>query len=552
MTHDPQTGVLTLERPKLVVSNEPPPLFRAEGLTKRYEANTVLSEVGFTVPRNKVVTFVGENGAGKSTLFNILSGIVRPDAGRMWLDGEAYAPQGYGQATAKGVTRVFQEQALIQNVPVYENLLLSEEARFTRLGQFVDRKAMIAAAERMVEEAGLDIDVRRRTGDYDFSKRQSIEIVRACLGPVHLAGIERPFILLDEPTSALDRRDEEAFFRLVEKLKAKGSLLFVSHRLTEVLEISDLIYVLKDGQLVAALDAQEADEATLHGLMVGRERAADFYHERRQRRIDREEVVLRLDRLDLPGIYQDVSLEVRAGEVVGIGGLLDSGKSALGKGAAGVEPPASGSVALAGGAPAEPQIGRFVRAGLGYVPAERLTDGLIAPFSVAWNMTLASGSDLLTSRLGLWRRRHELATADHYVRQLRVRSGTPNLPCTRLSGGNQQKVVLARWLARKPKVLILDNPTRGVDAGAKEEIYALIRDLADEGVGILLITDELLELIGLSNRILIMQRGRVVTEVAAPADAKPGERELVAWMLPGSGGAADALPHAPSQQKIPA
>lgn len=511
-----------------------PPLFQACDLTKAYGDTVVLDSVAFEVPAHSVVSFVGENGAGKSTLLNILSGIAQADAGAMRLAGQDYRPASYGSAVRRGVSRVFQEQSLIANVPVYENLLLGEEQRFARAGQLLDKRAMIAAAERIVEEAGIDVDVRRRTGDHDFSKRQSIEIARACLAPTHLLGVERPFILLDEPTSALDRRDEEAFFRLVAKVKQRGSLLFVSHRLTEVLALSDIIYVLKDGQLVARLDPATADERMLHGLMVGRQRAADYYHEKRQRAVFGAPVRLEARKLDRPGIFTDISLSVRAGEVVGIGGLLDSGKSALGKAIAGVERPASGTVALAGGAHRTPAIGRFVRQGLGYVPAERLAEGMIAAFSVAWNISLASGGDRQTNRFGLWRRRLETATAERYTRDFAIRSATPGLRCARLSGGNQQKVVLARWLSRDPGVLVLDNPTRGVDAGAKEEIYRLIRDLADRGVAILLITDELLELIGLSNRILVLQRGRIAAEIPAPPDAKPGERELVAWMLPQS------------------
>jgi ribose transport system ATP-binding protein len=517
-------------------------MFTAEAISKSYGPNVVLDRIGFEVPSNSVVAIVGENGAGKSTLLNILSGLTPQHSGRMTLNGRPYAPDGYGAAVAAGVSRVFQEQALIQNIPVYENLLLGRDRKFARAAQFINKRAMVETAQRIMDDAGIDIDVRRRTGSFDFSKRQSIEIARACLATTHIDNVERPFVLLDEPTSALDRRDEEAFFRLVEKIKKRGSLLFVSHRLSEVLALSDVIYVLKDGAVVARLDPKTTNESALHGLMVGRERSADYYFERRQRAITEEEVVLDLVGLTNPGVFTDVSLSVRAGEVVGIGGLLDSGKSAFGKSAAGVDPPGVGTISLSGRRPQKPHIGRLVGQGLAYVPAERLTEGLIASFSVAWNVSLASGRDLFSGRLGFWRRRRETDAAARYVSSLGIRSAGPNVVCTRLSGGNQQKVVLARWLARDPKVLILDNPTRGVDAGAKGEIYGLIRDLSDRGVAILLITDELLELIGLSNRVLIMQRGRVVTELTTPAHAKPTERDLVAWMLPQGRGSTGSTP----------
>ncbi|QRM57800.1 sugar ABC transporter ATP-binding protein [Sinorhizobium sp. BG8] len=532
------------------------PVFQASGLSKSYGPNIVIEDIAFEIPDNQVVTLVGENGAGKSTIFNIMSGLVSADRGSMTLHGRDYAPKDYAGAVALGVSRVFQEQALVQNIPVYENLLLGQDQRFLKLAQIVDKSAMITAAERIIEEAGIDVDVRRRTGDYDFSKRQSIEIARACLAPTLIGGAGKPLVLLDEPTSALDRRDEEAFFKLVAKVRTRGSLLFVSHRLSEVLQISDLIYVLKDGRLVAKLDPASTDEHTLHGLMVGRERAMDYYFEKRQKTVTNAAKVLAANGVRVSELDPALDLSIREGEVVGIGGLLDSGKSALGKAIAGVDPPLSGKVEFAGSPAIAPDIKHLVRAGLGYVAAERLVEGIVPAFSVSWNLTTGSGSDLFSTRLGFWRRRKEVEVTRQFVKSLGIRSATPDLACARLSGGNQQKVVLARWLARQPKVLILDNPTRGVDAGAKQEIYRLIRDLTDQGVGILLITDELLELIGLSNRILIMQRGNIVSEVPASPDAKPTEHQLVALMLPQGGdepgfhGREAAKPHSPVAENV--
>ncbi len=523
--------------------------FTLSHVSKSYGPVQVLHDVSIDIPAGAVVSIVGENGAGKSTLMNILSGMTAPDSGRMLFGGQHYAPPDYLHATQRGVSRVFQEQSLVLNVPVYENLLLGQEHRFSRFGIWQDRAAMIALAEKIIDDAGLDVDVRRKTGEYDFSKRQSIEIARACLAPVHVLGIDAPLVLLDEPTSALDRRDEQAFFDLIEKRRRRGAFLFISHRLTEVLAIADIIYVLKDGRVIQRLDAQYTDESELHGLMVGRERDEDFYLESRRRHTSARpsaaatpastpSPVLAVEGLTLDGVYDNINLTLRPGEILGIGGLLDSGKSALGKGIVGVEPPDQGTVALCGGAPGKPDIVSAVDRGLAYVPAERLVDGLIARMSVAWNITLASGRDRFVRAGGWWRTREEQHVSQTFIDSLRIRSATPNALCERLSGGNQQKVVLARWLCRHPRVLVLDNPTRGIDAGAKEDIYRLIRDLTDQGLAVLLITDELLELIGLSNRILIMQRGTVTAEIAVssddPAHPPPTERELVAHMLPPS------------------
>jgi ribose transport system ATP-binding protein len=505
------------------------------GLTKRFGTITVLDGVTFDVPRNKVVGLVGENGAGKSTLFNILSGMLAPDGGEMFAVGKRFRPNGYGSACRLGISRVFQEQALVLNIPVYENLLLGQEGRFTRAGFFLDSKAMIAVSEDMIKAAGIDVDVRRVTSEYDFSRRQAIEIVRACLVPIHLLGIKHPVVLLDEPTSALDKEDEAAFFRLVDRVRRFGSLVFVSHRLSEVLAISDIVHVLKDGRLVATIEPRSVTESTLHSLMVGRERDSDYYHESRQFSPGDDRVRLEVQGLSRAGKYQDISLKVKAGEIVGIGGLLASGKGALGKGIVGLEPPEQGSVIVGETQHAKPEIRRLIAAGIGYVPAERLTDGLIARFRLSWNISMAGGYDMFASRFGRWLDRKEEEVASEYVKKLSIKSPAPGVSCRELSGGNQQKVVLARWLCRRPKVLILDNPTRGVDAGAKEEIYRLIRELTQTGVGVLLITDELLELIGLSNRIIIMQWGKIVAELDAPPHSKPSEQDLIALMLPTSG-----------------
>ena len=259
-------------------------ILRVEGLCKSFGEAVVLDNVSFSVASNSIVGIVGENGAGKSTLFNMISGIVRPDRGRIEYRGKEIHPANYKEANLLGISRVFQEQALIPNIAVYENILLSHEAHFAHFGQILDRRRMIEAAQRIVDSMKLDVDVRRQTSDYDFSKRQSIEIARACLVPREVLSISAPLVLLDEPTSALEKSEEEALFRLIRSIKEHGSVLFVSHRLGEVLSVCDIIHVLKDGRLVATVSPADVDERTLHGLMVGRERDSDYYHEEEQGR----------------------------------------------------------------------------------------------------------------------------------------------------------------------------------------------------------------------------------------------------------------------------
>lgn len=508
------------DRPKLVV----------RGVTKQFEASTALDRVDLDIDVGQVVGLIGENGAGKTTMLNVLSGIVAPDAGTMELDGRQFRPSSYAEASARGVARVFQEQALIRNLRVYENLLLSHEARFTCFGQWVRRRAMVDLAQSIADEAGLGVDVTWPTSALSFSKRQLVEIARACLVPSRVLGVERPVVLLDEPTASLDKADEAVFFALIARLRATTSFLFVSHRLTEVLQTSDFVYVLKDGRVVARLEAGEADERRLHALMVGRARDADYYHETEQA-VGDGDVVLEARGLRRAGAYDGVGFAVRRGEILGVGGLLDSGKSELGKGLAGVDPPDSGEVRIAASEWRRPDVRRALAEGVGYVPSERLVEGIIAEFPLAWNMSLASGADLFASAWGIWRTGREEKVAERMIDDLTIRGGRPDLACRKLSGGNQQKVVLARWLCRPLRLLVLDNPTRGVDAGAKEEIYRILRRLTAEGIGIVLITDELLELIGLSNRILIMRRGVVAGLVESSPNAKPTEVDLLRLML---------------------
>ena len=504
----------------------------ARDLSKSYGETLVLDGVEIELPAAGVLGLVGENGAGKSTLLNILSGLVVPDAGTVSLADGAPLPASFASARRLGIARVFQEQSLVGDVPVFENLLIGADRDFAVAGQLLSRKRMIARAQDMVDAAGASIDVRRTTRDLDFSERQIVEIIRACFGPAMLFGVDHSIVLLDEPTASLERGDEEIFLKLVERLRATSSLLFVSHRLGEVLALSDRIMVLKDGRRVTEVVPADVDESELHRLMVGRERDSDYYHEDRQRTSAAHTEAPAFAARDMrsPGRYSDVSLQIAPGEILGIGGLLESGKSALGHGLAGVEPPASGMVSLDGSSWQAPSAARLVSEGVGYIPAERLVEGMIADQSVAWNITLPSG-DMFSTAFGLWRHGFETEVSRELIARLGIKVDSPDTVCKRLSGGNQQKVVLARWLARRLRVLILDNPTRGVDAGAKEEIYGFIRDLTDAGTAIILISDELLELIGLSNRIAIMRQGRITRILPAPPDAKPSEQELVGAML---------------------
>ncbi len=397
---------------------------------------------------------------------------------------------------------------------MFENLLLGADAQFAFAGQFLNRRRMLETARHMMDLAGCDIDVRKTTSDLSFSQRQLVEIIRACLAPSVLWGIENPIVLLDEPTASLELGDEAIFRDLVERTRQAGGLLFVSHRLGEVLELADTIVVLKDGRTVASVDPDTHGEKELHRLMVGRERDRDYYHEDRQIDTSFRPPAIEVRGLTRERAYSDVSFSVAPGEIFGIGGLLESGKSDCAKGLSGVVPPRSGTVRLAGGEWRKPAIADMIADGMAYVPSERLVEGMIAPQSVAWNVALGNG-DQFSNRLGFGVTGKSARLRKRTIDRVGVKADGPSTRVvTVFPAATSKRSCLGRWLLRDLKVLILDNPDPRRRCGCQGEIYRLIRDLTNSGVAIVLISDELLELIGMSNRIAIMRHGRIETHAA--------------------------------------
>jgi ribose transport system ATP-binding protein len=506
------------------------PLLAVRGMSKSFAGNAALSNVDLTLNRKEVMGLAGENGAGKSTLLNILSGVLKPDEGQVEIRGEEVRLRHYRDANERGIFRVYQELSLVPNMPVYENLFLTHESRFRRLG-LLRRSAMVRRARELFESFDHGwIDPTRETGSYDFAVRQVIDIIRA-FASADLLEQEEPVILLDEPTAGLLHDETEFFTELLRQIRRRASVIFVTHRLSELLELCDTAAVLKDGEVVA--DKQPAaslSEAELHRLMVGRVREEQFYKEDRQRE-RAPSVRLKVEDLSLAGEFERVNLEVHEGEILGIGGVLGSGKSVLARALYDSPPHLSGTVWLNGDEVTKNRARASIKAGIGYIPPERHEDGVLLSQPVSWNISLArvsSEGGLRGATMNLHRERRE---AVDLIERVQIKTPAPGAATSSLSGGNQQKVIIARWLARGVDFLIMDNPTRGVDAGAKEEIYSIIRDLADRGVGLLLVSDDLPELIGLSNRVLLMRDGTVVGEVAAETAAKPSEVDLVGGIV---------------------
>ena len=504
------------------------PLMEVRGISRVFGGFAALNDVSLTVHPREVVGFIGENGAGKSTLLNIMSGVDQATEGEVVLRGERVHFRSYKDATRAGVFRIFQELALVPTLPVYQNLFLAHEDRFAR-GGIISKRAMVQRARTLL--ADFDhawVDPLRDVMTYDFSTRQVLEIIKA-FALAELLEHEQPVILLDEPTAGLAKDEIDFFGSVIGQIRQRAGVVFVSHRLSELLEYSDRIYVIKDGEVVAQPEPKGTTEADLHHLMVGRERDEAFYKEDRQRDPE-DRVALSLSGLELPGAFHDVDLELRAGEIVGLAGVVGAGKSELARAVFGAEPRVEGDIAVAGERVAHPSIRRMMDAGVGYVSADRATDGIILTLSVAWNVSLAalnSGAQAKTLLPLKWEREQ----AESYRQSLRIKAPNTDALASSLSGGTQQKVILARWLALGVKVLVLDNPTKGIDAGAKEDVYEILRELTGQGAAILLVSDELVELIGLSNRIFVMKDGRVTREIDTPPDAKPHEAELVAHMV---------------------
>jgi ABC-type sugar transport system ATPase subunit len=511
------------------------PRLRATGIVKSFGANRALKGVDLTVGDGEVLGLIGENGAGKSTILNVVSGVLPFDSGTLLLDGREIAPKSYQEANRLGIFRVFQEPALIDALDVYENAFFGWEHLFRSRTGGLDHRALRRAATEALHDAGVDgIDVTLPTSRLTPGQKQSLDIARVT-ALARLLEVERPVVLFDEPTTALDQEHEDNFLRLLQRLRGVAAVVFVSHRLPEILATTDRITVFKDGESVADRPTTGIDENELHRLMVGRVRTENYYREH----VQRDGPAATAPRLVIEsvagaGVLLDASLEVAPGEIVGLAGTEGSGKRVLGEIIAGVVRPSAGRV-LVNGQEVSGGIGDHVRAGIAYVPPDRADKGLITSSSIVDNIQLASLHDrFATLRVGLWAVGRARKVAQRYVDELGIVAESIDAPVSSLSGGNAQKVLIAKWLLRQPDVLVLDEPTQGVDTGAREGIYDLLREVAASGTTVVLVSDDLPELIGLSNRIAVITGGRLTAIVDAPPGGKPDEQDLIARMIPGA------------------
>lgn len=480
-------------------SHQLSPVLSLRRVAKHFGPVAALKRMDLDVHRGRVHTLLGENGAGKSTLMKILAGVHGPSAGEMQLRGEPYAPSSPQEATRSGLAIVFQELSLCNNLSVAENILATREP--SRFGWISDAK-LVAQAKALVDELGLPINVHARVGDLSMAQRQLVEIAK---GLSHEADV----VILDEPTSSLSDSESEILFRIIGRLTERGkAVIYISHRMEEIMRLSDDVTVIRDGEYVATLKKDETTISELISLMVGRPMEDMFPPRLAQTEGTLAAPMLSVEGLTRPGEFNDITFDVAAGEILGFFGLIGSGRSEVMNALFGMRR-ASGQVHLAGEAVQLTDAADAIDKGLGFVTENRKEQGLVLNQTVRANITMAALSKV--SAGGILQAAEEHRQATDEVNRLGVRTHSIETVVGTLSGGNQQKVVLAKWLATRPRVLILDEPTRGVDVGAKFEIYRLIRQLAAEGTAIVMVSSELPEVLGMADRVAVMSEGRLAS-----------------------------------------
>jgi len=477
------------------------PVLRLVGITKRFPAVTALNRVDFDVRAGEVHALLGENGAGKSTLMKILDGVHRADEGHIHLDGRVIDPASPLEAKHQGIVLIHQELSLVPQMSVAENIFLGSLPKVWP-GR-LDRKMLYRRAGAILERLECDFGPGDRVEKLSVAKKQMVEIARALV-------FTPKIVVFDEPTASLTDHEKEVLFRIINDLRGQGvGIVYISHRMDEIFEISDRISVLRDGEYRGTLETAATDEDEVTRLMIGRSLektrvigAAGF-----------GETVLEVRGLSVPGLFEEVSFGVRRREIVGMYGLVGAGRSEVAETLFGLRRPSAGEILIEGEAvAADHSSTEAVRLGIALVPENRKEQGLVLGMNCRDNLTLSHLQEV--SKAGGWLdHKKELEVFETYRQQLAIKTPSWAQKVLNLSGGNQQKIVIGKWLATHPRVLILDEPTRGIDVGSKAEIHNLIRDLADQGYAILVISSEMPEIMALSNRILAMSNGRITAEL---------------------------------------
>ncbi len=489
-----------------MVSDEGVPMLELRGVSKRFGAVVALRDGQLALHPGSIHALVGENGAGKSTLVKIMAGLYARDTGDFSLEGRPAEFRSTAESKAAGIAVIYQEPTLFPDLSVTENIFMGRQP----VGRFgmIDRAAMRAEVVELMTRLGVAIDPDRPTQGLSIADQQIIEIAKAI-------SLDAKVLIMDEPTAALSGVEVERLFAVARSLRDEGrALMFISHRFDEVFGLCDTITVMRDGAYVGTVATDETSVPEIVRMMVGRDVNELFP------KIEAPigEVVLEVRGLTFPGRFADIGFDVRAGEIVALAGLVGAGRSEVARAIFGVDPYTAGEVKLKGAPLPAGSPAAAMRAGIGFVPEDRRQQGLVLESPVATNITDAIRADLV--RGGVITRKAENAAAQEWALALEVKAAALDVKAGTLSGGNQQKVVLAKWLATRPALLIIDEPTRGIDVGTKSEVHRRMSELAVEGLAILMISSELPEVLGMADRVLVMREGRITAELSR-AEATP-------------------------------
>lgn len=470
-------------------------ILELDKISKSFSGVEVLHGVSFSLRPGEVHALLGENGAGKSTMVKVMTGVYQPDAGKIFLNGAQLHFSDARESRQAGIAAIYQELSLFPDLDVAENIFVGRQP--TRKGGHIDWRRLYQEAGELLSSLGVRLDLKKKARSLSIAQQQMVEIARAI-------SIKARILIMDEPTSSLTLNEVADLFRLVRRLREEGTaIVFISHRLEELFELADRVTVLRDGNYVGAHLMQEVTRDDLIRLMVGRTISNLFP----KHGSTAGEVMLKVEHLTRAGAFEDVCFELRAGEILGVAGLVGAGRTDVARAIFGVEPPTSGKIQVEGRDTQIDSPQQAIDLGLAYVPEDRQKHGLIPPMNIVANISLSTLGQYV--RRGWLQEKAERLAAYEHARQIEVRANNIWQKARELSGGNQQKVVLAKWLSTKPRILILDEPTRGIDVGTKAAVHALMSKLAAEGIAILMISSELPEILGMSDRVMVMREGRV-------------------------------------------
>lgn len=473
-------------------------LLELRNITKRYPGVVALDNVTMNFEKGLIHALMGENGAGKSTLIKVISGAITPSEGMICYDGHEYPFMTPALTNGLGIGVIYQEFNLVPSLTVAENVFLGKKTGGKIFPDFIEMETQTA---RLLEDLGVDIDVRTKVGELSVAKQQIVEIAKA-------VGRDVKLLIMDEPSAAIAQAEVDNLLRIVRNLKEKGvTIIYISHRMNEVFQIADTVSVLRDGKYIDAKPMHEVTRSDLIRMMVGRELSETY---------PRREVMVKETVLDVKNLYGngncDISFSLHRGEILGIAGLVGAGRTELAKVIVGAEPMTSGSLSVKGRVLKKHNVRKAISCGIGLIPEDRKREGCFLEYSILWNVSVMSLPRF--SKYSFISQKSEERLSLDYIKRMRIKTPTYHQLVKNLSGGNQQKVVLAKVLAAQTDIIIFDEPTRGIDVGAKQEIYKLMNELAERGTAIIMISSDMEELMGMSDRILVMCEGRITGEVA--------------------------------------